>query len=75
MLKRVFAVDLLVGAKCEGPMRLVAFVDDERIAGKVLTHLGLPVRAPPRGRLPGRRVQLEWLAGGADQDGIAPPWV
>jgi hypothetical protein len=31
-------------------MRVVAFIEDERIARKILDHLGLPTRAPPRGR-------------------------
>ena len=31
-------------------MRLVAVIQDERAARRILDHLGLPARAPPRGR-------------------------
>jgi hypothetical protein len=31
-------------------MELVAAVEDERTAAKILAHLGLAQRAPPRGR-------------------------
>lgn len=53
-------------------MRLEAVVDDERVAAKILAHVGLPARAPPRGR-PRRLGQLELLADVADHDGIDPP--
>jgi hypothetical protein len=35
-MKRVFALDVLECARCRGPMRLVGFVDDERVARKIL---------------------------------------
>jgi hypothetical protein len=31
-------------------MELIAAIEEERIATRILAHLGLPVRAPPRGR-------------------------
>jgi hypothetical protein len=31
-------------------MRLIALIEDERVARKILVHLGLPSRAPPRGQ-------------------------
>ena len=31
-------------------MRLVSVIEDARVARKILEHLGLPARAPPRGR-------------------------
>ncbi|MBM4393938.1 MAG: ATP-dependent helicase HrpA [Deltaproteobacteria bacterium] len=48
LLKRAFAIDVLVCPRCAGPMRLIALIDDERIARKILTHLGLPTRAVVR---------------------------
>jgi hypothetical protein len=55
-------------------MRLVAFVDDERVARKILCHLGLPARPPPRGlRRAGLQVPLDLAT--ADVDGIDPPLV
>jgi hypothetical protein len=32
-------------------MRLYSVIDDDRIASKILVHLGLPSRAPPRGNM------------------------
>jgi hypothetical protein len=50
-----------------------AFVDDERVARKILEHLGLPARAPPRGQ--GHRGQQLLPLGDAtaDLDGILDP--
>jgi len=31
-------------------MRLVSLIENETVATKILRHLGLPTRAPPRGR-------------------------
>ena len=49
-MKRAYAVDVLVCPRCQGPMRLVSVIQDERVARRILEHLGLPARAPPRGR-------------------------
>jgi hypothetical protein len=73
LLKRAFAVDVLVCPKCAGPMRLVALIEDERVARKILVYLGLPARAPPRGR-PWRPGQQLLVADDAGRfDGIDPP--
>ena len=48
LMHRAYAVDVLVCPKCAGPMRLVALIEDERVAEKILRHLGMPTRAPPR---------------------------
>ena len=50
MLKRAWLVDALVCPRCHGPMRMVALIEDPFVARKILEHLGLPARAPPRGR-------------------------
>ncbi len=52
-------------------MRPLAVVYDERTARKILTHLGLPSRAPPRGRARSRG-QLDLPAAVAHQEGIDP---
>lgn len=59
LLKRVFAEDVLVCPRCEGPMRLIAVLTDPEIVRGVLRHLGLPTdpptvapaRAPPQAEL------------------------
>ena len=46
-------------------MRLVAVIQDERVARRILEHLGLPARAPPRGR--------PWRAAGQEQLSLEDP--
>ena len=51
---------------------LVAVIQDERIARKILEHLRLPARAPPRGR-PWRLVQQLALDDPDRYDGVDDP--
>ena len=46
-------------------MRLVAVIQDERVARGMLEHLDLPARAPPRGR--------PWRAAGQEQLSLDDP--
>ena len=39
-------------------MRMIAMIEDESVAQRILRHLGLPARPPPRGR-PAWRGQQE----------------
>lgn len=73
LLQRVYAVDVLVCAKCEGPMRVIAFVQDEQIARRILLHIGLPARAPPRGR-PAQGRSDPGDAGDAAEEADASDW-
>ena len=50
LLQRVWRLDVLVCPSCKGSMRLIAVIEDQRVAHRILEHLGLPSRAPPRGR-------------------------
>ena len=68
-LKRSFGIDALSCPRCGDRMELIATVADPQSASKILTRLGLPIRAPPvpppwRPRLP---------QGRPDHDGIDPP--
>ena len=58
LLKRTFALDVLLCPKCGGGMELVALIEEAAVAKRILTHLGLPARAPPRGRPIGRQLHL-----------------
>ncbi len=48
LLKRVFAIDLTTCPQCGGPLTLLAAIDDPAVIIKILSHLGVPTRAPPR---------------------------
>lgn len=58
LLKRVFAIDVLACARCDGRMRVLAFVTGPAVP-KILRHLRLPeaplpverARGPPQGTL------------------------
>ena len=60
LLRRVFALDVLVCARCGGPLTVVAYITEVAVVAKILTHLGLPTTPPPL--FPARRRgQMELL--------------
>jgi len=48
LLKRVFEIDMTACPKCGGPLTIIAAIVDPPVIAKILAHLGLPTRAPPR---------------------------
>ena len=46
LMRRAYALDVLVCPKCSGPMQVIAFINDERVARRILAHLGLPTATP-----------------------------
>ena len=56
LLKRVFDLDLPHCPQCGGALRIIAAIEALAVIVKILTHLGLPARAPPRA--PARRPEL-----------------
>jgi len=74
LMKRTWGLDVLACPRCNGKMTVIALIDDERVARKILRHLGLPSRAPPRGRpwRPGQQ-QLVLDDDAGRFDGIDPP--
>jgi hypothetical protein len=47
-LKRVFGIALERCPQCGSEFRSIAAIDEPAVIGRILTHLGLPARAPPR---------------------------
>jgi hypothetical protein len=47
-VKRVFDIDLEHCPHCGGPLKIIAAIVDSTVIARILTHLGLPARAPPR---------------------------
>jgi hypothetical protein len=56
LLKRVFDIDIEQCPNCGGALKIVAAIEDPPVIVKILSHLGLPTRAPPRA--PARRVDV-----------------
>ena len=49
LLKRVFDLDLEHCPQYGGEFRIIAAIEEEHaVIVRILTHLGLPARAPPR---------------------------
>jgi hypothetical protein len=63
LLKRVFDIDIERCPNCGSALKIIAApstrwtgIEDPPVIVKILSHLGLPTRAPPRA--PARRVDL-----------------
>jgi Putative transposase len=48
LLKRVFDIDIAQCPQCSGTLTIIAAIEHPPVITKILTHLGLPARAPPR---------------------------
>ena len=48
MLKRVFEIDLEHCPNCAGQLKIIAAILEGPVVERILTHLGLQARAPPR---------------------------
>ena len=57
LLKRVFEVELEHCPNCGGQLKNIAAILERPVIEKILTHLGLQARAPPRA--PARGSQLQ----------------
>ena len=75
LLRRVFAVDVLVCPRCLGPMTILAALSDPPVLAKILTHLGLPSTSPALAPAQ-RRGQLDFFdeLGDSGADESTEPW-
>ena len=48
LLKRVFAIDMEHCPQCGGSLTIIATIVDPTVIAKILSHLGLSARTPPR---------------------------
>ncbi len=48
LLKRVFDIDVEHCPHCGSNLKIIAAIEEPGVITKILAHLGLPTRAPPR---------------------------
>jgi len=48
LLKRVFQIDIEHCPNCGGQLKIIAAIIESAVIERILTHLGLQARAPPR---------------------------
>ena len=44
----IFAIDITTCPQCGGALTLLAAIEDPAVIVKILAHLGIPTRAPPK---------------------------
>ena len=52
LIRRVYEIDPLVCPRCQGVMRVVAFITDGRVIRRILDHLGASARRATQDRAP-----------------------
>ncbi len=57
LLKRVFEIDMEHCPNCGGQLNIIAALLEQPVIEKILTHLGLQARAPPRAPACGSQLQ------------------
>ena len=57
LLQRVFEIDLAHCPHCGGELKIIAAILEQPVIEKILTHLGLQARAPPRVPARGQALQ------------------
>ena len=57
LLKRVLALDLEHCPNCGGELKIIAAILEAPVIERILTHLGLQARAPPRAPARGQALQ------------------
>jgi hypothetical protein len=72
LLKRVFAIEVLACA-CGGQRRVLSVIKDERVASRILEHLGLPSQALPLDRAAEEPQGEMWPTGPPTDEHAQPP--
>ena len=72
-MRRTWGLDVLACPKCGHRMELIAAIEDPVVAGRILSHMGLPTRARPRGPPWRPQASLPFARPGDAAEGVDPP--
>ena len=77
----VFEIDIKQCPRCSGTLKIIAAIEYPPVIAKILTHLGLPARAPPPNPRRGYSIDSEYLIrirypppSGSSPRADNPPW-
>ena len=62
LIQKIYEADPLTCPKCQGRMKIIAFIEDEEVIEKILKHLELwemKARPPPRAKTPSVTIYLD----------------
>ena len=62
LIQKIYEMDPLTCPKCQGQMRIIAFIEDEEVIQKILRHLGLweaKARPPPKAKVHSVTIYLD----------------
>jgi len=60
LIRKIYEVDPLTCPKCQGRMRILAFIEDDQVIEKILKHLELwevKARPPPKTNAPSSNIK------------------
>ena len=70
LIQKIYEVDPLICSRCNGPMRVISFIEDEQVIRKILKHLDLwdaKRKPPPRANAPPPETLIFY------DDSLSPP--
>ena len=63
LIRKIYEVDPLTCPQCQGQMRIISFIEDQKVIQKILKHLGLWLvkpKVPPRANDPSIELQIDY---------------
>ncbi len=77
LLKRVFEIDMEHSPNCGGELKIIAAILEQPVIKRILTHLSLQARAPPRAPARGRALQAapRWQSRRFMRPGTSDRWI
>jgi len=65
LIEKIYNFDPLVCSRCMGSIKIIYFIEEDELFGKILEHLGLwevNIRTPPRANSPFLNIHIDYTA-------------